>query len=152
MRKVRLKSVKEILEEVPDDKRKLFENLRGKIMVLPGVIEKVDYDEYDDSQSPAYYLGEHEIFHFHITFQKVQGTVPLDSQTLVPQVLALPGLAPMTQEKIRNAKDYRGTRWASVPLRSLDEVNELVRIIQLKYEWVKKTKNPTMPLDAFRKP
>jgi len=138
---LRIKSVKEVINSLPTEIQGLVFEIKSRMRNLEEVEEKVMYDGLAKEEVPAFNLGKRQLFHLHIESEKhgkgIAGTVSINVNDFEPFLMDSHALSQSLKKMIASQKVYRGTKWVFIPLNNLDEVEEFLDLIKLKYEFYK---------------
>ena len=138
---LRVKPVKEVVASLPSEIQGLVFEIKSRMRELDGVEEKVMYDGLTKEEVPAFNLGKRQLFHLHIESEKhckgMAGTVSINVKDFEPYLMDSHVVSQSLKKMIASQKVYRGTKWVFIPLKNLDEVEEFLDLIKLKYEFYK---------------
>ena len=138
---LRIKPVGEVIASLPTEIQGLVFEIKSRMRDLGGVEEKVMYDGLAKEEVPAFNLGKRQLFHLHIESEKhgkgMAGTVSINVKDFEPYLMDSHAVSQNLKKVIASQKVYRGTKWVFIPLNSMDEVEEFLDLIKLKYEFYK---------------
>lgn len=138
---LRIKPAKEVVASLPSEIQGLVLEIKSRMRNLEGVEEKVMYDGLAKEEVPAFNLGKRQLFHLHIESQKhrkgIAGTVSINAKDFEPYLMDCHALSQSLKKKIASQKVYRGIKWVFIPLNNMDEVEEFLDLVKLKYEFYK---------------
>lgn len=138
---LRIKSAEEVIASLPSETQGLVFEIKSRMRKLEGVEEKVMYDGLAKEEVPAFNLGKRQLFHLHMESEKhgkgIAGTVSINVKDFEPYLMDSHAVSQNLKKVIASQKVYRGTKWVFIPLNSMDEVEEFLDLIKLKYEFYK---------------
>ncbi len=138
---LRVKSVNEVIASLPLEIQQLVFEVKNKMRQLEGVEEKIMYDGLAKEEVPAFNLGKRQLFHLHIESEKhgktLAGTVSINVNDFEPYLLDSHIVSQRLKKLVAGQKIYRGTKWVFIPLNNMDEIEEFLDLIKLKYEFYK---------------
>ena len=128
-------SVERFVATVPEPGRGILQALRGGLLRLGGVTEKmiVDYDAREES--PAFYVGARQLCHVHPAEDRVSCTISLD-RTLTFEVLKSRDVPEAFRGLAERTKEYGATRWVSVTLARPEDVEGFLGLARLKHRYL----------------
>ncbi len=80
------------------------------------------YDGFCREWTPAYYVGDGQLFHVHFFASGVRGTTFIGVRTLEPLIVDSDGT--------------RGTKMVKVPLGSTRDIVGFMELVRLKWKWL----------------
>jgi len=138
---LRVKPVGEVIASLPSEIQELVFEIKSRMRDLDGVEEKVMYDGLAKEEVPAFNLEKRQLFHLHIESEKhgkgMAGTVSINVKDFEPYLMDSHAVSQSLKKMIASQKVYRGTKWVFIPLNSMEEVEEFLDLIKLKYEFYK---------------
>ncbi|MBM3943252.1 MAG: hypothetical protein FJ316_10085 [SAR202 cluster bacterium] len=124
-----------IIRSLPPERGDVLALLRAQALALPGVTERAVYDVFCKEWTPAYYVGERQLFHVHNFKTGLRGTVFVGVRTLLPLVLD----SEEVPEELRAlAAGARGghTKQVKVPLDTVDAVVGFLELVRVKWRFL----------------
>lgn len=138
---LRIKPVQEVIASLTPDMQQLLYEIKRRMKELERVEEKVMYDGLAKEEVPAFNLGKRQLFHLHIESKKhgraLAGTVSINVNDFEPYLLDSHIVSQRLKKLVAGQKIYRGTKWVFIPLNNMDEIEEFLDLIKLKYEFYK---------------
>lgn len=138
---LRVKLVMEVIASLVPEVQRLIAEIKNRMKQLEGIEEKVMYDGLAKEEVPAFNLGKRQLFHLHIESEKhgkgIAGTVSINVNDFEPYLMDSHAVSQKLKKLVARQKIYRGTKWVFIPLNNLDEVEEFLDLIKLKYEFYK---------------
>ena len=128
-------SVEALVAGLPEAPRMLLQSLRGALLALGGVTEKVIVDYDVRQESPAFYVGARQLCHVHTGDGPVTVTVSL-SRTLTFEVLRSREIPESIRQIVDRTREYGATRWVSVTIATPADVQGLVVLLRLKHSFL----------------
>ena len=120
------------LAEAP---RGLVQSLRGALLGLGGVTERVIVDYDVKQESPAFYVGARQLCHVHTGDGPVSVTVSL-GRTLTFEVLRSREIPEPIRQVVERTREYGATRWVSVTIATPEDVHGLMALLRLKHSFL----------------
>ena len=114
----------------------LLTEVRNQALVLPGVSETALYDGFCRHWTPAYYIGDHQLFHVHAFRGGLRATVFAGGKKLVPMILDSDRVPHDLRLQLAKTSQSRGIKQVKVPIDSDDDVTILMELARLKRESV----------------
>ena len=138
---LRVKKVEEVIGSLSPEMLQLVFEIRKRMKEWEGVEEKVMYDGLAKEELPAFNLGKRQLFHLHLESARhgrgVAGTVSININDFEPYLLDSHVVSQSLKKLVAEQKIYRGTKWVFIPLKNMEEVEEFLDLVQLKYEFYK---------------
>ena len=138
---LRVKPVKEVVASLPTEIQGLIFEIKKRMKDLEGTEERVMYDGLAKEEVPAFNLGKRQLFHLHIESEKhgrgIAGTVSINVKDFEPYLMDSHAVSQSLKKVIASQKIYRGTKCVFIPLNGMDEIEEFLDLIKLKYEFYK---------------
>ncbi|OGC75859.1 MAG: hypothetical protein A2145_05155 [candidate division Zixibacteria bacterium RBG_16_40_9] len=138
---LRTKPVQQVIASLTPDMHELVFEIKRRMKELEGVEEKVMYDGLVKEEVPAFNLGKRQLFHLHIESEKhrrgLAGTISINVNDFEPYLLDSHIVSQRLKKMVAGQKIYRGAKWVFIPLNNMDEVEEFLDLVQLKYEFYK---------------
>ncbi len=133
--------VPSIIDAVGDARRELLLLARNLALSLPEVSETALYDGFCRHWTPAYYVGETQLFHVHNFRAGLRATLFLGgksgSEKLGPMILDSDTIPQELRLQVVRAAESRGIKQIKVNLNSLDDVAVLLELARLKRQSLK---------------
>ena len=124
--------VPSIIETMEESRGALLTELRSLALTLPGVEERVLYDGFCRHWTPAYYVGESQLFHVHNFRTGLRATVFLGGKKLEPVILESDRVPLELRHQLAKNAGQRGSRQVKVALDSSEDVATLLELVRLK--------------------
>jgi len=127
--------VEDLVAALPEPGRSILQAVRGALLGLGGVTERliVDYDVR--TESPAFYVGARQVCHVHPADDHVEVTVSL-SRTLTFEVLNSKDIPEAIRMVVERTREYGATRWVSVRIAGLEGIPGLLALVRLKHRFL----------------
>ena len=129
-------SVPSIIEAMDDVRSELLFQARSQALSMPEVVETALYDGFCRHWTPAYYVGETQLFHVHNFRAGLRATVFLGgksgSEKLGPMILDSNMIPQDIRLLVVKASESRGIKQIKVNLNSKDDVAVLLELASLK--------------------
>ena len=140
-------SVEALVAALPEAARAIVQALRGALLNLGGVTEKVIVDYDVRQESPAFYVGARQLCHVHAGDGPVTVTVSL-GRTLTFDVLRSREIPEGIRQLVERTREYGATRWVSVSLAAPEDVAGLLGLLRLKHSFLfPSVDEPSLPRD-----
>jgi len=125
-----------ILDAMDGARGELLLQARSQALSLPGVVETALFDGFCRHWTPAYYVGEAQLFHVHNFRAGLRATVFLGgksgSEKLGPMILDSNMIPQDIRLLVVKASESRGIKQIKVNLNSKDDVAVLLELASLK--------------------
>ncbi|TLZ52088.1 MAG: DUF3788 family protein [Methanobacteriota archaeon] len=128
-------SVEGLVAGLPEPARAVVQALRGALLGLGGVSEKVIVDYDVRQESPAFYVGARQLCHVHAGDGPVSVTVSL-GRTLTFEVLRSRAIPEAIRNVVERTREYGATRWVSVTIATPADVEGLIPLLRLKHSFL----------------
>lgn len=129
--------VPNIINGMDEVRGQLLSQARTQALALPKVSETSLYDGFCRHWTPAYYVGETQLFHVHDFRGGLRATVFLGgkagSEKLGPMILASDLIPGDLRRQVVKATESRGVKQIKVNLNTGDDVADLLELARLKY-------------------
>ena len=133
--------VPSIIETMDDARAELLLRARSQTLCLPGVAETARYDGFCRHWTPAYYVGETQLFHVHNFLAGLRATVFLGgkkgSAKLGPMILDSDIIPRELRLQVVKAAESRGVKQLKLSLNSMEDVAVLLELAKLKHQSLK---------------
>ena len=125
-----------IIDAMDDARGELLLQVRSQALSLPEVSETSLYDGFCRHWTPAYYVGETQLFHVHNFRAGLRATIFLGgkrgSEKLGPMILGSDRIPQELRLQVVKAAESRGIKQIKVILNSMDDVAVLLELARLK--------------------
>ena len=129
-------SVPSIIEAMDDVRRELLFRARSQALSMPEVVETALYDGFCRHWTPAYYVGDTQLFHVHNFRAGLRATVFLGGkkgcEKLGPMILDSNIVPEELRLQVVKAAESRGVKQIKVNLNSMEDVAVLLELARLK--------------------
>lgn len=125
--------VPSIIETMDEDRSGLMTGLRDIALSLPSVAERTLYDGFCRHWTPAYYLGENQLFHVHDFRAGLRATVFVGGKELGPLILESDRVQLDLRLQLSENAGLRRIRQIKVSLSSDEDVAALMELARLKW-------------------
>ena len=133
--------VPSIINAMDDARGELLLQVRSQALSLPEVSETALYDGFCRHWTPAYYVGESQLFHVHNFRAGLRATVFLGgksgSEKLGPMILDSDTIPQELRLQVLKSAESRGIKQIKVILNSMDDVAVLLDLARLKRQSLK---------------
>ena len=133
-----------IIEDMDDTRGELLLLARSQALSMPEVGETALYDGFCRHWTPAYYVGETQLFHIHNFKGGLRATVFLggkkENEKLGPMILDSANIPQEMRLQVVKAAEARGIKQIKVNLNSEEDVAVLLKLASLKHQSL----NPTI--------
>ena len=129
-------TVPNIIEAMERGRAALLGHLRDLALSMQGVNERTVYDGFCREWTPAYYLGARQLFHVHNFRSGLRATMFVGVNTLNPVILGAEEVAPEIRLMVAEASGGRGTKMVKVPLGCIEDVDQFMDLVRVKWEFV----------------
>ena len=126
--------VPSIIETMEAARGDLLTEVRWRALVLPGVTETALYDGFCRHWTPAYYIGDRQLFHVHDFRGGLRATVFAGGKKLVPMILESDRIPHDLRLQLAKTSQSRGVKQVKVPIDSANDVTILLELARLKRE------------------
>ena len=128
--------VPSIIFAMDDARGELLLQARSQALSLPEVSETALYDGFCRHWTPAYYVGETQLFHVHNFRDGLRATIflggKIGSGKLAPMILGSDRIPQELRLQVLKAAESRGIKQIKVFLNSMDDVAVLLELARLK--------------------
>ncbi len=133
-----------IIEDMDDTRGELLLLARSQALSMPEVGETALYDGFCRHWTPAYYVGETQLFHIHNFKGGLRATEFLggkkENEKLGPMILDSANIPQEMRLQVVKAAEARGIKQIKVNLNSEEDVAVLLKLASLKHQSL----NPTI--------
>ena len=123
-----------IIQGLDQDRSTLLSLARDTAFTLPGVEERTLYDGFCRHWTPAYYLGDGQLFHVHNFKAGLRATIFAGGKKLEPLILESEQVPEELRLQLAKSAGSRGVRQIKVNLESKKDVEALLILARLKWE------------------
>jgi hypothetical protein len=123
--------LQEFLARVKPKQRKYFDELRSALLALPEVEESIEIDELRGDWCPAYRVRGSDLAWVHFD-ERLWLSVPVEPR-FGKKVLQDENLDSRIVEKIKDAEEMGDVRFATLEIRSAEELDQVIPLLQLRY-------------------
>ena len=102
---------------------------------LPGVEETTLYDGFCRHWTPAYYIGESQLFHVHNFRGGLRATVFSGGKKLLPVILDSSRVPQEYRDQLVKSYQGRGIKQIKVSLNIIEDLAALMELARLKHEF-----------------
>ena len=120
---------------LPEPARALLQALRGALLGLGGVTERMIVDYEVRTESPAFYAGARQLCHVHLGGEGLAVTVSL-GHTLTFEVLRSRDVPESIRMVVERTREYGATRWVNVPVAGSEDLAGLLALLRLKHSFL----------------
>lgn len=124
------------IDAMDDARGELLLQVRSQALSLPKVSETALYDGFCRHWTPAYYVGETQLFHVHNFRDGLRATIflggKIGSGKLAPMILGSDRIPQELRLQVVKAAESRGIKQIKVILKSMDDVAVLLELARLK--------------------
>ena len=126
--------VLDLIVAMEEPRGALVTRLRDITLALPGVEERSLYDGFCRHWTPAYYLGERQLFHVHNFLAGLRATMFVGANTLEPLILDSDLVSADLRARLANTSGHRCTKQFKVLIDSAEDVYAFLEIVRVKWE------------------
>ena len=126
--------VLDIIEAMEEPRGKLMSMLRDLALSLPDVEERTVYDGFCRHWTPAYYLGDRQLFHVHNFRSGLRATMFVGVNSLEPLILDSDSVAQDLRATLAKTRGNRGTKQFKLPIDSEEDVAAFRELVLIKWE------------------
>lgn len=123
--------MQELLEKVNSKQKKYFMQLRSKLRTLPEIEETVEIDEVSGEWCPAYRVKGSDLVWVHFD-EHLWVNFPVEPN-FEKKVLQDENLDSYVIECVKEAEATGGEKWATVDIKSGENVDQVVPLLELRY-------------------
>jgi len=110
--------------------------LRDMVLSLPEVEERTVYDGFCREWTPAYYVGDRQLFHVHNFRSGLRATLFVGVRTLEPAILESETVAPELRLLVARTSGHRGRKMVKVPVNSSEDVGAFMGLVSVKWKFL----------------
>ena len=123
--------MQEFLEKVNPKQKKYFTQLRTKLRSLPDVEETIEIDEVSGEWCPVYRVKGSDLVWVHFD-EHLWVNFPVEPK-FEKKALQDENLDSRTIEHVKDAEDTGGEKWATVEIKSGEEVDQVLPLLELRH-------------------
>jgi len=123
--------MQEFLEKVNPKQKKYFTQLRTKLRSLPDVEETIEIDEVSGEWCPVYRVKGSDLVWVHFD-EHLWVNFPVEPK-FEKKALQDENLDSSTIEHVKDAEDTGGEKWATVEIKSGEEVDQVLPLLELRH-------------------
>ena len=123
--------MQEFLEKVNPTQKKYFTQLRSKLRSLPDVEETIEIDEISGEWCPVYRVKGSDLVWVHFD-EHLWLNFPVEPK-FEKKALQDENLESRAIECVKDAEDSGGEKWASIELKSDDQVDQILPLLELRH-------------------
>ena len=123
--------MQEFLARVKPKQKKIFTSLRSSIKALPEVEESLEIDELSGEWCPAYRVRGTDLARVRFEDQ-LSVTFPVEPN-FEKKVYQDENLDSAVVEQVKEATESGETKWASVDIKSADDVDNVFPVLKLRH-------------------
>jgi len=123
--------MQEFLEKVNPTQKKYFTQLRSKLRSLPDVEETIEIDEISGEWCPVYRVKGSDLVWVHFD-EHLWLNFPVEPK-FEKKALQDENLESRAIECVKDAEDSGGEKWASIELKSGDQVDQILPLLELRH-------------------
>jgi len=123
--------MQEFLARVKPKQKKIFTSLRSSIKALPEVEESIEIDELSGEWCPAYRVRGTDLARVRFEDQ-LAVTFPVEPN-FEKKVYQDENLDNAVIERVKEAEETGETKWASVDIKSTDDVENVFPVLKLRH-------------------
>jgi hypothetical protein len=127
-------AVQDIIETLEEPRAALLATLRGMALSLPDVEERTVYDGFCRHWTPAYYLGDRQLFHVHNFRAGLRATMFVGINNLEPLILDSDQVASELRVRLAETSGNRGTKQFKVAINSVEDAAAFGELVRVKWE------------------
>lgn len=123
--------MQEFLEKVNPKQKKYFAQVRTKLRSLPEVEETIEIDEVSGEWCPVYRVKGSDLVWVHFD-EHLWLNFPVEPK-FEKKALQDENLDSRVIEFVKDAEDNGGEKWAKVELKSGDQVDQILPLLELRH-------------------
>jgi len=123
--------MQEFLERVNPKQKKYFALLRSKLRSLPDVEETIEIDEISGEWCPVYRVKGSDLVWVHFD-EHLWLNFPVEPK-FEKKALQDENLESRVIECVKDAEETGGEKWATVELKSGDQVDQVLPLLELRH-------------------
>jgi hypothetical protein len=123
--------IQEFLERVNPKQKKHFTELRSTLMALPEIEETLEIDEIRGDWCPTYRVRGSDLVWVHFG-NRMWLSFPIEPN-FEKKVIQNENLDEDVVDKIKEAEEVGGEKWANLDIRSGEEVEAVIPLLQFRH-------------------
>jgi len=123
--------LQEFLARVKPKQKKVFSELRTAILALPETQESIEIDELSGDWCPAYQVRGTDLVWVHLA-DRLWVSVPVEPD-FEKKVSQDENLDSEIVERVKDAEETGGVKWAKLEIKSGSEVEQIVPLLKLRH-------------------
>lgn len=123
--------MQEFLSRVKPKQKRVFSKLRSALLALPDIEESIEIDELQGDWCPAYRVKGSDLVWVHFD-ERIWLSFPVEPN-FEKKVLQDENLDNYVVDRVKEAEDTAGMKWATVEIKSGDEVDVVLPLLQLRH-------------------
>ena len=127
-------TVPDIIETLEEPRAALVGLLRDLALALPGVDERTVYDGFCRHWTPAYYLGDRQLFHVHNFKKGLRASMFVSVRSLEPLILDSEQVDQELRQQLAQTPGNRGTKMFKLAVDVPEDVEALRELVLIKWE------------------
>ena len=145
-------TVPDIIETLEEPRATLLGLLRDLALALPGVDERTVYDGFCRHWTPAYYLGDRQLFHVHNFKRGLRASMFVSVRSLEPLILDSEQVGQELRQQLVQTSGNRGTKMFKVAVDAPKDVEAFRQLVLIKWELAKDEQGATGRSSRHRSP
>ena len=130
-------TVPDIIEPLEEPRAALLGLLRDLALSLPGVDERTVYDGFCSHWTPAYYLGDKQLFHVHNFKRGLRASMFVSVRSLEPLILDSEQVDEELRQQLVQTSGNRGTKMFKVAVDAPEDVDAFRELVLIKWKLAK---------------
>ncbi|MCI0878044.1 MAG: hypothetical protein J4N78_04090 [Chloroflexi bacterium] len=127
-------TVPDIIETLEEPRAALLGLLRDLALALSGVDERTVYDGFCRHWTPAYYLGDRQLFHVHNFKRGLRASMFVSVRSLEPLILDSEQVDGQLRQQLVQTSGNRGTKMFKVAIDAPEDVEAFREMVLIKWE------------------
>jgi len=123
--------MQEFLARVKPKQKKIFSSLRSSLIALPEVEESLEIDDFSGEWCPAYRVRGTDLA--RVRFEDQLAVAFPVEPNFEKKVYQDENLDSAVVEQVKEAEESGETKWASVDIRSADDVESVFPVLKLRH-------------------
>ena len=145
-------TVPDIIETLEEPRATLVGLLRDLALALPGVDERTVYYGFCRHWTPAYYLGDRQLFHLHNFKNGLRASMFVSVRSLEPLILNSEQVDGELRQQLAQTSGNRGTKMFKVAVDAPKDVEAFRELVLIKWELAKDEQGATGRSSRHRSP
>jgi hypothetical protein len=126
--------MREFLEKVNPKQKKYFTALRTALLELPETQESLEIDDMEGEWCPAYRVRGSDLVWIHFD-ERLWISLPVEPN-FEKKIAQDENLDGSIVDLVKDAEDTGGVRWIKMNIKSNDEVEQLIPLLQLRHSFL----------------